>query len=373
MQITFALAAVAAVAYAAPQGSAVTGDISPTGSPPAGFQTTYPDKFQITAVNSTIVTKRDLSKRDICPTADGSLVISLTDGKLTDQKGRTGYIASNYQFQFDAPPQAGAIYTDGFSVGSNSSLALGSSAIFYECLSGGFYNLYDRSWAAQCEPILIDILPCGTSGGLVTQASDGQPAGTTIATAVSQISDGQPQAQSAKPITQISDGQPQAASAIPITQISDGQPQVPTAVISQISDGQPQAPTTIAIPAPISQISDGQPQAPTATTTAKPAPISQISDGQPQAPKTTTSASGAIISQISDGQPQAPTTVAPAKTSSAAGAVISQISDGQIQAGNTTSVTTPTSPAKVTANAGNSVAAGFNLAALVAGLVAGLL
>jgi hypothetical protein len=62
MQTTFALAAIAAVAYAAPQGGAVTGNISPTGSPPAGFQTTYPNKFQITAVNSTIVTKRDLSK-----------------------------------------------------------------------------------------------------------------------------------------------------------------------------------------------------------------------------------------------------------------------------------------------------------------------
>ena len=60
MQTTFALAAMAAVAYAAPQG--VTGDISPSGSPPAGFSTSYADSFQITAVNSTIVTKRDLSK-----------------------------------------------------------------------------------------------------------------------------------------------------------------------------------------------------------------------------------------------------------------------------------------------------------------------
>jgi hypothetical protein len=62
MQTTFALAAIAAVAYAAPQGVAVTANISPPGSPPAGFASTYPNKFQITAVNSTIVTKRDLEK-----------------------------------------------------------------------------------------------------------------------------------------------------------------------------------------------------------------------------------------------------------------------------------------------------------------------
>jgi hypothetical protein len=62
MQTSFALAAIAAVAYAAPQGGAVTGDISPTGSAPAGFSDTYNGNFQITAVNSTIVTKRDLSK-----------------------------------------------------------------------------------------------------------------------------------------------------------------------------------------------------------------------------------------------------------------------------------------------------------------------
>jgi hypothetical protein len=329
MATTFALAALAALAYAAPQG--VTTDIAPPGSPPPGFVETYPSSFQITAVNSTVA-KRDLAPRQsaACPTAPGSLVITLTGGVLTDQNGRTGYIASNYQFQFDKPPQAGAIYTGGFSVGTNSSLALGSSAIFYECLSGGFYNLYNTNWAPQCAPILIDILPCGAaSAGEVTQASDGQPAATGLATVV----------------TQISDGQPQAATAIPITQISDGQPQIPTAVISQISDGQPQAPTTLAMP--ISQISDGQPQAPTAT--------------------------AAPITQISDGQPQAPTTAAPALTSAAPPAVISQISDGQIQAPNGTSVSTPTAPAVVTASGGNAVTVGSGLVAVLVGLVAALL
>jgi hypothetical protein len=61
MQSTLALVALAAVAYAAPQG--VTADITPAAAAPAGFATTYPGSFQITAVNTTVVTaKRDISK-----------------------------------------------------------------------------------------------------------------------------------------------------------------------------------------------------------------------------------------------------------------------------------------------------------------------
>jgi len=87
-----------------------------------------------------------------------SLEMSLSNGILTDSVGRTGYIAANYQFQFDKPPQAGAIYTAGFSVCANGSLALGGSNVFWQCLSGTFYNLYDRKWAAQCSPITIESL-----------------------------------------------------------------------------------------------------------------------------------------------------------------------------------------------------------------------
>lgn len=90
--------------------------------------------------------------------SEGTLELTLSDGVLKDAQGRTGYIASNFQFQFDAPPQAGAIYTSGFSICSNGSLALGGSNIFYQCLSGNFYNLYDRYWAAQCSPVTIQTL-----------------------------------------------------------------------------------------------------------------------------------------------------------------------------------------------------------------------
>ncbi|KAJ9668670.1 hypothetical protein H2201_001313 [Coniosporium apollinis] len=87
-----------------------------------------------------------------------TLALTLTDGVLKDRFGRTGYIASNFQFQFDNPPQAGAIYTAGFSVCANESLALGGSAKWWRCRSGEFYNLYDRWWAEQCEEIGIQVV-----------------------------------------------------------------------------------------------------------------------------------------------------------------------------------------------------------------------
>lgn len=86
------------------------------------------------------------------------LTITLADGVLKDSKGRTGYIAANYQFQFDGPPQAGAIYTSGWSVCGNGSLALGGQTTFYQCLSGDFYNLYNENWAPQCNAVTIDVL-----------------------------------------------------------------------------------------------------------------------------------------------------------------------------------------------------------------------
>lgn len=97
-------------------------------------------------------------KKMVACDQEGELAITIDNGILKDAKGRTGYIASNFQFQFDGPPQAGAIYTAGFSICGNQSLALGGSNIFYQCLSGSFYNLYDRKWAAQCYPITISTL-----------------------------------------------------------------------------------------------------------------------------------------------------------------------------------------------------------------------
>ena len=87
-----------------------------------------------------------------------TLNLTLNNGVLQDSHGRAGYIASNYQFQFDGPPQAGALITAGFSVCGNGSLALGGTNIFYQCLSGDFYNIYNTEWAPQCEPVIINTL-----------------------------------------------------------------------------------------------------------------------------------------------------------------------------------------------------------------------
>lgn len=90
----------------------------------------------------------------------GTLQITLTNGVLHDAKNRTGYIAANSQFQFDDPPQTGAIYTAGWSVCSNGTLALGGNTTFYECLSGSFYNIYYKNilGAGQCTPVQIEAI-----------------------------------------------------------------------------------------------------------------------------------------------------------------------------------------------------------------------
>ncbi|EDO18521.1 hypothetical protein Kpol_2001p22 [Vanderwaltozyma polyspora DSM 70294] len=96
--------------------------------------------------------------------SDTTLALLLKDGILTDAKGRIGSIVANRQFQFDGPPpQAGAIYAAGWSISSDGYLALGNSDVFYQCLSGNFYNLYDQSIGAQCTPVhlqAIDLVNC---------------------------------------------------------------------------------------------------------------------------------------------------------------------------------------------------------------------
>ncbi|CAI4043523.1 hypothetical protein SKDZ_10G0580 [Saccharomyces kudriavzevii ZP591] len=87
----------------------------------------------------------------------GTLELTLKDGVLTDAKGRIGSIVANRQFQFDGPPpQAGAIYAAGWSITEDGYLALGDSDVFYQCLSGSFYNLYDQNVAEQCSAIHLE-------------------------------------------------------------------------------------------------------------------------------------------------------------------------------------------------------------------------
>ncbi|KAK5119334.1 hypothetical protein LTR85_007690 [Meristemomyces frigidus] len=343
MRYSIAPLALAALAYANPMPQGVTSAISPSSTDPAGCSSSYSGKFEIQVVNVTGSAKREVQKRQ-----DTALVISLANGVLTDAKGRTGYIAANNQFQFDGPPQTGAIYTSGWSVCSNGSLALGASSIFYQCLSGTFYNLYDESTGAQCSPVYIDVIGTGSTSAAASQTSDGQITASAVA---SQETDGQITASAvSSAVCEYTDGQPQVTGCV--TQISDGQIQATSAAapVSQISDGQIQATSAAA---PVSQISDGQIQA---TTSA--AAVSQISDGQIQA---TTSA--AAVSQISDGQIQATSAAAP----------VTQISDGQIQAtvGANSTVASPTaSSVAIYTGAAMPTAIGGQLFGLAAGVLA---
>lgn len=339
MKGTFALLGLLGTALANPMPQGVSSAIAPSSPAPAGCSTSHSGSLDISVVNVTKSSKRDLVDRQSAST----LSFTLSNGVMKDASGRTGYIAANHQFQFDNPPQTGAIYTAGWSVCGNGSIALGGNAIFYQCLSGTFYNLYDQSQGKQCAAVYFQTSASGSSAASPTQASDGQPAATSVKTSVTQLSDGQPQATTAK-VSQISDGQPQAT-----TKASSAS----SAKVSQISDGQPQATTAAASSAKVSQISDGQPQATTAA--ASSAKVSQISDGQPQA--TTAAASSAKVSQISDGQPQATTAAA------TSGAKVSQISDGQPQA-------TTAKPATYTGAADRNIAGSFAFAAGIVGAVA---
>ncbi|KAI1437087.1 hypothetical protein GGR50DRAFT_139925 [Xylaria sp. CBS 124048] len=154
---------------------------------------------------------------------DNGLVVTFKDGHIFDAKGRAGYIASNYQLQFDSPAQSGALVTSGFSLCEDSTLALGSSKTFYQCRSGSIFNLYDRTWASQCEPAFIVAIPCSSEDPTSTSQTQDETL-TVEATAV--------------PTTIV-------------TQLTDGQPQVvPTTIVTQLADGQPQVvPTTITVSA----------------------------------------------------------------------------------------------------------------------------
>lgn len=118
--------------------------------------------IQITNVTSSSE-KRDLSARQL----SGRLTVSLKDGVLKDQAGRTGNIVANHQFQFDSPLQDGSIYQDGFGICPNGTLTHQGSAIWYQCLSGTFYNLYDQSQGAQCNQVYFNAV--GGSSAPVTQ------------------------------------------------------------------------------------------------------------------------------------------------------------------------------------------------------------
>ncbi|KAF9880586.1 covalently-linked cell wall protein [Colletotrichum karsti] len=297
------VATFASMVMAMPQ-AASGAALAPKDSPPDGCQTSYAGNFGITIVS---LGKRSLETRSNCG-QQGSLDLVLKDSVLTDSKGRIGSIVANYQFQFDGPPQSGVIYTSGFSVCGNGSLALGGSTTFYQCKSGDFSNLYDRSWAPQCSPIHLNVLPCAADA----PTPSGNVVGTTmVATAyVSVIGDGQPQV---IPTTV----------PVPICQIGDGQIQGHTTPCGEL----PPVTKTPPPPAPSAPASEpaytppGTPVPPPVTTPVAP-PVE--STPQPSAPPVNTSvpvvppASTPVASNPAT-TPAAPSSTSPAAPPAAAG------------------------------------------------------
>ncbi|KAF6826339.1 covalently-linked cell wall protein [Colletotrichum plurivorum] len=290
---TFALAG---MAMALPQASpaASGGVLAPKDGPPASCKTSFDGEFGLTVVDLA-KTKRSLEDRTANCGPKGSLGMTLKDGVLIDTLGRTGSIVSNFQFQFDGPPQAGVIYTSGFSVCGNGSLALGGSATFYKCASGNFYNLYDRHWALQCSPIHLAVLPCGDAPAI---PSGGNVVGTTwVATTV---------------VTVIEDGQPQVVPTtvpIPICQIGDGQIQGHTTPCGQLPPvtKTPAPPASSASKPPYTP--PGTPSVPPVTTPAVP-PVKTTNVPTPS-PNTTAPVRPPADTTPAPGKPSSTTPVAP--------------------------------------------------------------
>ncbi|KAG9200560.1 hypothetical protein G6514_006902 [Epicoccum nigrum] len=145
--------------------------IEPSASAPAGCTRDVKGNFTIGVENFFAPKSKRESAQEA---ADGALLCTLEDGILRDQYSRTGSIVANQQFQFDGPPQAGAIYTGGFSVCKNNSLAIGGSTRWWRCMSGKFGNLYDEWIGDQCTEIriVVDMLDKPTpSSSLVLPSS----------------------------------------------------------------------------------------------------------------------------------------------------------------------------------------------------------
>ena len=109
--------------------------------------------------NSTLSDDDDSSSTipKACSSAN-NLEMTLHDSVLKDTHERWGAIVANHQFQFDGPiPQAGTIYSAGWSI-KDGYLYLGDSNIFYQCLSGEFYNLYDENVAKQCSAVKLSVI-----------------------------------------------------------------------------------------------------------------------------------------------------------------------------------------------------------------------
>lgn len=142
-----------------------TDDESSTGS---SATTTAFSSSSASNTTSTSTTESETAESSVVPSVacynTGDLAMTLKDSILRDAKGRIGSIVANQQFQFDGPPpQAGAIYAAGWSVTPDGNLAIGDNDVFWQCLSGDFYNLYDENIGSLCYRAhlkIIDLTNC---------------------------------------------------------------------------------------------------------------------------------------------------------------------------------------------------------------------
>ncbi|KAL9632330.1 MAG: hypothetical protein Q9204_003840 [Flavoplaca sp. TL-2023a] len=197
--------------------------------------------------------KRQQNIRTICGSEP---IVTLEGGVLTDQEGSTGSVVANTQFQFDNPVQEDALFTSGFSVCENNTLAVGGSAVFYQCLSGNpeapedpaqlFNNLYTQPQgptggeADQCDSIYIEVIGCEPSEEQAASYGLTGAAGSSPATSASA-----PQTTPAASATATEDSETPAttqAPAAPYPTANNGTGPAPTGTAS--------APGEIATPGP---------------------------------------------------------------------------------------------------------------------------
>ncbi|KAF2652195.1 hypothetical protein K491DRAFT_605324 [Lophiostoma macrostomum CBS 122681] len=155
--------------------------IAPPGGSPDGCEQSVDGNFTI-GISKTGSSK--LRRETGSEAINAATVCSLKDGVLKDANGRIGSIVANNQFQFDGPPpQAGAIYTGGFSVCGNNSLAIGPSTRWWRCMSGDFGNLYNEWIGDQCSEVRI------LAGLSSSSSSSSSTASSTSTSASSSASD----------------------------------------------------------------------------------------------------------------------------------------------------------------------------------------
>ncbi|KAJ4290474.1 hypothetical protein N0V90_010691 [Kalmusia sp. IMI 367209] len=251
-----------ALSYAATAfAQAVEIGIEPSESAPAGCDRSPKGNFTIgyipvaqvsrkraTAVEVGFVWQETIRSLELIPyfrMPMAPLYLTLEDGVLTDGWKRTGSVVANHQFQFDGPPQAGAIYTGGFSVCQNDSLALGGTTRWWNCRSGGFFNLYDEWIGAQCEEIRI-------IASFVDEPTSSSSSAAASSTASSTAeSSGSSSNSTTASITSSAESSSSTLSAIPLTSINGTKPSGPVSRVSSASStatptgsGTPDAPNS---------------------------------------------------------------------------------------------------------------------------------